>query len=56
MRSLDDGALALLPFFRLARALMMIGWFQQRPKLAATEAFQRLKAQVLAQCAAFDQS
>ncbi|MDB5443775.1 MAG: hypothetical protein JWP73_2151, partial [Phenylobacterium sp.] len=45
---------ALLPFFRLARGLMLIGWFEQRPKLSGTEAFQRLKARVLTQCAALD--
>ncbi|MDB5495575.1 MAG: aminoglycoside phosphotransferase [Phenylobacterium sp.] len=54
VRGLDERAVALLPFFRLARGLMLIGWFEQRPKLSGTEAFQRLKARVLTQCAALD--
>ncbi|MET0273754.1 MAG: phosphotransferase [Phenylobacterium sp.] len=54
VRSLDEGDLAHLPFFRLARGLMMVGWFEQRPKLSGTAAFAQLKQRVLRQCAAIE--
>lgn len=54
IRNLDGAAVALLPFFRLARGLMMVGWFEQRPKLTGTAAFEQLKHGVLRQCAALE--
>jgi len=54
VRDLDNGAEALLPCFRLARGLVMIGWFARRPKLAGSEASRRMKDEVLAQCVALD--
>lgn len=50
VRKLDDAALGLLPFFRLARGIMMIGWFEQRPKLSDTPVFRQIKETVLGQC------
>lgn len=50
VRKLDAGALEALPFFVLARGLMLIGWFEQRPKLSTSDAFIRLKAEVIRQC------
>jgi Ser/Thr protein kinase RdoA (MazF antagonist) len=50
VRSLPEAMLDLLPAFLVIRGLGLLGWFEQRPKLAGSDAFTSLKDSVVSAC------
>lgn len=53
VRPVSDTLRAQVPLLRMARGMVQIGWFHQRPELALPASFSAMVSDVCAQCAAF---
>jgi Ser/Thr protein kinase RdoA (MazF antagonist) len=54
VREISDAALAMVPLFLLARGMVQIGWFLQRPEIALPRSFKAMQQLVCAQSEAFE--
>jgi Ser/Thr protein kinase RdoA (MazF antagonist) len=54
VREISNQALAMVPLFLLARGMVQIGWFHQRPEIALPSSFKAMKDLVCAQSEAFE--
>jgi Ser/Thr protein kinase RdoA (MazF antagonist) len=54
VRQISDEALAMVPLFLLARGMVQIGWFHQRPEIALPSSFKAMKDLVCAQSEVFE--